>query len=1349
IVHRDIKPDNIMINSRGIVKLADLGLARTTAKVDTVTLDGTAIGTPQYMSPEQVRAEPDLDTRADIYALGATLYHMITGEFPFDGPTPAAIIAKQLSDPVPAAPGVSRATNDLIQVMMAKDRGERPQTPAQLLHMIKDALAGKVTFRPSQSARTRPMAARPSHAVHRHVHAKKGANPLVWVGIAVAAVAAVGIFLATRGGDKPVVDTEAKVNVVQGNQGSRKVVVTPKDDLAPAIAKLRSQVKSLSASGKFGEALAAIDAFAKKHPGVEGDLRDEVLAPADARYAELVQAADVALEGKDYAKARAALAPAASFGIPALATQAKAKLAEIDSREKQAAQWVKWDAIKAEAAKLTAAGKFDEAVQALAAAKALPLDNVAELIATETAAIDAARQKAADAVAAAYAAESDKVWALFKERKYAEADALLSKLADKKGGAAYQADLEAAKLLKEFWGRVEAWVVARKGKLVSIAGASGNVATVENGVVTLNQGDASFTRRVDQLAWVQALAYAGLKADARSNLLKGVFLLAEQEKLDDAETALAAAGDGPHAAALRGRLASVRKVGDAVVAAKGPAGQWLRLFDGTTLDGWRGVSGGTFSKHGKVGVAKGCILLARGKPVTGIACSRSIPKENYELTLEAMRQKHGEELCSIVFPLGASRCQLVVGGWARRPGEGKIALSRVDGRSGSDNMTTRRFPIEDGRWYKIHLAVRGAMVIVSVDGVRQIDFPWQAHEVSLQGSHQVIPTPLGICAWNVSTAIRNVAIRRLPTEEKGTWKDLLSEKYRSQWKMVTDFGEGNEGGRGAIKDGRAVLEVKSGRVGMSWADSFPTRDYEVVFEAAQIAGSRFGSVVFAVGESHGVWVMGSGTTMGMGVLDGKGYNHKQNPTTRRIRYERGRWYKFRLRVTHDRVEAWRDDEQVADLAGAARRLTPDKRGTTLKPFGFNTLDSTLGIRNLRLRSLTPEAETRVETLKPGPWRSLFDGKSLKGWRPIREGKAYEGAGNVAVKEGAILLAPGQPHTGIQWIGTFPRSGYELTYEAAKFDGPYQFGCPIFPVGDSHCELILGAGAGHNIVGLSDVDGKWAGENLTKTHMKFDHKRWYPVRVRVTDEMVEAWVGDRQVVTLRLAGHALTLDAPPGGGLAIRGYKNTTAVRKLRVRRIADEPDAPVEALEPGQWRTLFDGKTLKGWRKLSEGIFAKPGEVLVKSGALVLSKAERTGVVWEGGGVPEQSYEVELDAMRVSGELTFCHIHFPMGETQCILAVGGWDGTVVGLDEVDGKDGDRNPTTKHIRFEKRRWYRVRLRVTPERVQAWIEHKSVIDIPTAGHTFSVSSTLAVVRPFGLSTYGTTGAFRNIRIRSLGE
>jgi hypothetical protein len=980
------------------------------------------------------------------------------------------------------------------------------------------------------------------------VAAKKGGNPLVWVGIAVAALAAVGIFLATRGGDErePVSDDK----VIE--QPGRDVVVPRTDDLAAAMAALRGKVSGLSAEGKFGEALGAIDAFAREHPEAEVDLEDEVLAAAERRCAEIMRTAEAAVAARDYAKARAAVARVASFGIPALAEKAEAKLAEISSRENQAGDWAKWDAIKAEAAKLVGEGKFDEAVQALAAAKAIPLGNVADLIATEMSAIEAARQEAAEAVAAAYAAESDKVWALFKQRKYAEADVLLAALADKQGGAAYRADLEAAKLLKEFWGRVEAWVVARKGKFLAIARASGDVTDVQDGVVTLQRGAATFTRRIDELAAKQALAYASLEDDEHSNLLKGVFLLAEGEELGEARAALAAAGDGPHVAAWRDRVASRQReagiVGDEPDGT-GHAGKWRRLFDGETLNGWRGVSAGTFRKHGEVDVARGCIILGRGRPATGIACTRNIPRENYELTLEAMRQKHGEELCSMVFPLGASRCQLVIGGWARRPGEGKIGLGLVDGHGGGDNMTTRAFPVENGRWYKIHLAVTASSVAVSVNGVRQIDFPWKQHKLSLTGSHQIIPTPLAILTWNVSTAFRNVAIRSLPTARTG-WRDLLTDEYRDRWQIVTDFGEGDEGGRGAIKDGKAVLEVKRGRIGISWSGSFPTDDYEVVFEAAQFAGSRFGSVVFPVGETHGVWVMGSGTTMGVGVLDGKSYNHKQNPTARPMRYERGRWYKFRLRVTSDRVEAWRDDEQVVDLAGASRRLTPDKRGTTLKPFGFNTLDCTLGIRNLRVRRLVAETVPRAEEPKMGEWKSLFDGKTLKGWQPIREGKKFIGAGKVAVKDGAILLGPGNPKTGVRWTGSFPRTGYELSYEAAKLEGPYQFGSAWFPVGESYCELVLGGGANHNIVGLSYVDDKWAGENATLTHASFEHKRWYAVRVRVTDEKVQAWVGERRVVDMLRARHALGKVAPPGGILCISSYGNTSSVRRIRVRTFA-------------------------------------------------------------------------------------------------------------------------------------------------------------------------------------------------------
>jgi len=150
-----------MVTREGEVKLADLGLARTTEKPDTMTIEGTALGTPYYMAPEQVRAQADIDTRADIYALGATLFHMVTGDHAYTGPNAGAIMARHLADPVPSAkekcPDISRATDDLIQRMMAKDPADRPQTPAELLAEIRDTLEGKVKLR-----------AKPP-ALHRHL----------------------------------------------------------------------------------------------------------------------------------------------------------------------------------------------------------------------------------------------------------------------------------------------------------------------------------------------------------------------------------------------------------------------------------------------------------------------------------------------------------------------------------------------------------------------------------------------------------------------------------------------------------------------------------------------------------------------------------------------------------------------------------------------------------------------------------------------------------------------------------------------------------------------------------------------------------------------------------------------------------------------------------------------------------------------------------------------------------------------------------------------------------------------------------------------------------------------------
>ena len=140
LVHRDIKPANIMIDRSGKVKLCDLGLAKETGREKDITQTSKAVGTPIYMSPEQVRGE-EIDIRSDIYSLGATLYHLATGKRPYKSQGIGGIFSEILSDYVPnprkdnphLSPGFAR----LIRRMMAKDKKKRPQTPKELIDEIK------------------------------------------------------------------------------------------------------------------------------------------------------------------------------------------------------------------------------------------------------------------------------------------------------------------------------------------------------------------------------------------------------------------------------------------------------------------------------------------------------------------------------------------------------------------------------------------------------------------------------------------------------------------------------------------------------------------------------------------------------------------------------------------------------------------------------------------------------------------------------------------------------------------------------------------------------------------------------------------------------------------------------------------------------------------------------------------------------------------------------------------------------------------------------------------------------------------------------------------------------------
>ncbi|MCH7719901.1 MAG: serine/threonine protein kinase [Planctomycetes bacterium] len=129
-IHRDVKPKNIMITKDGAVKLADMGLAREVNDYKTASAEaGRAYGTPYYISPEQIRGEINIDFRADIYSLGATFCHMVTGRVPFEGETPSAVMHKHLKEPLTPPDHIntrlSAGIGEIIEVMMAKKREDR------------------------------------------------------------------------------------------------------------------------------------------------------------------------------------------------------------------------------------------------------------------------------------------------------------------------------------------------------------------------------------------------------------------------------------------------------------------------------------------------------------------------------------------------------------------------------------------------------------------------------------------------------------------------------------------------------------------------------------------------------------------------------------------------------------------------------------------------------------------------------------------------------------------------------------------------------------------------------------------------------------------------------------------------------------------------------------------------------------------------------------------------------------------------------------------------------------------------------------------------------------------------
>jgi hypothetical protein len=190
---------------------------------------------------------------------------------------------------------------------------------------------------------------------------------------------------------------------------------------------------------------------------------------------------------------------------------------------------------------------------------------------------------------------------------------------------------------------------------------------------------------------------------------------------------------------------------------------------------------------------------------------------------------------------------------------------------------------------------------------------------------------------------------------------------------------------------------------------------------------------------------------------------------------------------------------------------------------------------------------------------------------------------------------------------------------------------------------------------------------------------------------------------------------------------------------------PMSAVEGDGWKSMFDGKTLAGWKETD---FSGKGQMSCENGLMVLDAGNSlTGVNWTND-APKVDYEITLEAMKVQGSDFFCGLTFPVKDSWCSLILGGWGGTVVGLSSIEGQDASENETTQFIKFDAGRWYHIRLRVTAAKIQVWIDDKQIINLPLEGRNIALRfGEIELSQPLGIASYETAAALRGLKMRHL--
>ena len=580
VLHRDVKPENIIIAPDGRAKLTDLGLAREVEGHDAaVTKVGAAMGTPHYISPEQVRGETELDGRTDVYSLGATLYHMLTGAPPFAGGTSAEVMAFHLTQTPPSPqkdnPAVSHQTSRIVQKAMAKTRDSRHSTAGAMRDDIADQLANRAAKAQThaENAVAEDLPPSTEERPNRRKWLALGAG-----GAAAAITLALTLFLVGRTpperdlaeAEETPAPTMADDPEPREPERVEQPAEPPDERRETAERELTVEVRTMVRRGELAEALARLETFLEENPDSAergNPLRTVIRDEAERRYRLATEQAAGDVRERDFAAARSRLEAVKGFGIPEYTRRAEEELARVARAEEQ---WENWTRIKAAARELAGAGRYDDARMRLEQAAALDLDGVGELISAEMTEIERAREAAFRQARAALEKQSQTFWSLLGQRKLDEARGVL---AEAQAGASnpdlqqyLQADADALDHILAFWSSVEDGIGRRKGSFISIGGARGELTEVADGEVTVTMDGVAESRHIHQLTADQARAYARL-ADPPPPTVTAVFLLADatalietdRERADallaQAHRALADVPDEPSVQVYRAKLA--------------------------------------------------------------------------------------------------------------------------------------------------------------------------------------------------------------------------------------------------------------------------------------------------------------------------------------------------------------------------------------------------------------------------------------------------------------------------------------------------------------------------------------------------------------------------------------------------------------------------------------------------------------------------------------------------------------------------------------------------------------------------------------------------------------------------